>query len=112
MEYFQHLLDVLSRAERSAGERLGPAAGQPTAAAFGFQVEDRVQCSETGRVSYRRTPQNVMALDIDLEAAVNKEELEEYKVWLTPLPSLIYISGALQGAHQKDNMCTCTHVGS
>ncbi|BDA47746.1 Ubiquitin carboxyl-terminal hydrolase 5 [Coccomyxa sp. Obi] len=79
VEYFQHLLDVLSRAERSVGDRLGPAAGLPTVAAFGFQVEDRVQCSETGRVSYRRTPQNVMALDIDPEAATNKEELEEYK---------------------------------
>lgn len=83
MEYFQHLLEVLSRAERSAGQRLGPAAPQPTATAFGFQVEDRVQCSESGRVSYRRTPQNVLALDIDPQAATNKQELEEYKVTLS-----------------------------
>ncbi|EIE18246.1 ubiquitinyl hydrolase [Coccomyxa subellipsoidea C-169] len=79
VEYFQHLLEVLSRAERSTGQRLGPAAPQPTATAFGFQVEDRVQCSESGRVSYRRTPQNVLALDIDPQAAINKQELEDVK---------------------------------
>lgn len=80
VEYFQHLLEVLSRAERAAGQRLGPAGNVQTAAAFSFQVEDRVQCSESGRVSYKGTPQNVLALDIDPQAATNKEELEDYKV--------------------------------
>ena len=92
VEYFQHLLEVLSRAERSAGQRLGPAATKPTAAAFRFQVEDRVQCSESGRVSYRRTPQNVLALDIDPEAATNKDELEEYKVNLRLIVIVVNIN--------------------
>jgi hypothetical protein len=86
------LQDVLRRAERWAGQRLGPAATQPMAAAFGFQVEDRVQCSESGRVSYRRTPQNVLALDIDPEAATNKDELEEYKVNLRLIVIVVNIN--------------------
>jgi hypothetical protein len=80
VEYFQHLLEVMTRAERAAGGRLSSPGEPPTAAAFGFQVEDRVQCSESGRVSYKRTPANVLSLDIDPDAATNKDELDEYKV--------------------------------
>ena len=39
-----------------------------------------MRCAESGRVSYRRTPSNVLALDIDPAAATNSGELEEYQV--------------------------------
>lgn len=79
VEYFQYLLEVMSRAERAAGQRLAPPGALPTAAAFNFRIEDRVQCSESGAVSYKHTPANVLPLYIDLAAATNKEELEVYK---------------------------------
>jgi len=50
-EYFQYLLDLMSRSERVAGQggRLGQASEPPTAASFEFGVETRVQCSQSGR---------------------------------------------------------------
>lgn len=82
VEYFQHLLEVMARSERASGGRLGDNVPDlaPTSAAFQFAVEDRVRCAESGRVSYRRTPSNVLALDIDPAAATNSGELEEYQV--------------------------------
>ena len=55
-EYFGHLLEVMARAERTAGDRLPGAAGAPTAALFKFGIEDRVQCCDTGRVSLPARP--------------------------------------------------------
>jgi ubiquitin carboxyl-terminal hydrolase 5/13 len=79
-EYFQHLLEVMSRSERAAAQRLGAPSAAPTAAAFQFAIEDRIECGESGRVSYTRTPANMLALDIDVHAATNRDELEEYQV--------------------------------
>ena len=80
-EFFQYLLDIMTRAERGAGARLAQAVQQPTASAFEFGIETRVQCSESGRVSYKRdAPTNVLALNIPMEAAANKSEVEEYQV--------------------------------
>lgn len=79
-EYFQHLLEVMSRSERSSMQRLG-AADQPASAdAFKFELEDRIQCLETGRVSYKRSLGNILAIDIPMDAATNKDELEDYQV--------------------------------
>lgn len=49
-EYWGHLLQLLSRAEHAAGERLPGARDAPTARLFTYGTEDRIQCSETGRV--------------------------------------------------------------
>ena len=38
MEYFQHLLEYMSRCERSAAGRLGEPTTPPTADAFRFEV--------------------------------------------------------------------------
>ncbi|KAK9828649.1 hypothetical protein WJX72_001313 [[Myrmecia] bisecta] len=78
-EYFQHLLEFMTRAERAAAQRLGIAEAPPTADAFKFEMEDRIQCGESGRVSYKRSVSTLLGLDIPLEAATNKEELEEFQ---------------------------------
>jgi uncharacterized UBP type Zn finger protein len=50
-EYFGHLLEVVAQAEAAAGGRLPSGdALPPTASLFKFGTEDRIQCSETGRV--------------------------------------------------------------
>ncbi len=48
LEYFQHLLELMTRAERAAGSRLSGgdvAAVGPSAEVFAFQLEDRKQVS-------------------------------------------------------------------
>ena len=47
---------------------------------YRFQTEDRVQCLESQRVSYKRAVTNVLPLDIPLEAATNRAELADYQV--------------------------------
>jgi len=39
-----------------------------------------MQCLESGCVSYKRRMENTVQLDVPVEAAVNKEEVERYKV--------------------------------
>lgn len=80
-EYFQYLLDIMTKAERVSNQRLGSAQGPPTASAFEFGIETRVQCLESGRVSYKRdAPTNLLSLNIPIEAAANQEEVDQYKV--------------------------------
>jgi len=60
VEYFQHLLETMTRAERQAKDRLAgvfvdpaaEAAAGPTAAQFEFEVEERIACVESGAVRY------------------------------------------------------------
>ena len=47
---------------------------------FDLQVEDRIQCTESRCVSYKRSSTNVLGLDIPLQAATNMEELEDFQV--------------------------------
>lgn len=61
-------------------QRLGQPDQPATADAFKFELEDRIRCMETSRVSYKRSLANVLALDIPMEAATNKSELEDYEV--------------------------------
>lgn len=79
-EYFQYLLDVMSRAERTSMQRLGQPDQPATADAFKFELEDRIQCLESGRLSYKRSLTNVLAMDIPVDAATNKDELEDFQV--------------------------------
>jgi uncharacterized UBP type Zn finger protein len=67
-EYLDHLMDVISRAERAAAS--GGGGGSATAsvpALFKFQTEERIQCSESGMV--RRTPQ--LALNAAMHRVVS-----------------------------------------
>ena len=88
VEYFQHLLETMTRAERSAKDRLAVvfggsaeavASGGPTAAQFEFEVEERVQCVESGAVRYVVRKENVMPLEVPVDAATNAAALAEFK---------------------------------
>jgi ubiquitin carboxyl-terminal hydrolase 5/13 len=74
-EYIQHLLELMSRAERTAlGSRLD--AGQPFAGHFEFAVEDRLQEAEgEKRVKYERFQNNMLGLPVRLEDADNIAEV-------------------------------------
>ena len=94
VEYLQHLLERLTRAERAAGgsaRGLGPfvlggrsaAEGEtsssyssrPTADALRFAVEERIACGSTGAARYGTADANVLSLDIPLDAATNAVEV-------------------------------------
>mmetsp|Transcript_62 Transcript_62/g.92 ORF Transcript_62/g.92 Transcript_62/m.92 type:complete len:885 (-) Transcript_62:589-3243(-) len=79
LEYFQYLLEQMTRCEHANSERLGLSSSPPSSSSFLFGFEDRVQCLESGRVSYVRREENALQLDIPLEAATNKAEVEAYK---------------------------------
>jgi len=97
VEYLQHLLERLTRAERAGGEArgLGPfvlgngsesgggrsetsssSSARPTADALRFAVEEKLTCGATGAVRYGTADANVLSLDIPLEAATNAAEVE------------------------------------
>ncbi|KAL3152058.1 hypothetical protein ABBQ32_001169 [Trebouxia sp. C0010 RCD-2024] len=78
-EYFQYLLDVMGRAERTSMQRLGQPDQPATADAFKFELEDRIQCLQSGRLSYKHSLTNVLAMDIPVDAATNKDELEDFQ---------------------------------
>lgn len=86
-DYFEHLLEHLGRAEAQAAGRgsaaaLAAAAGvsaRPASSLFAFETESRVQCVESGAVAYKSDLNNVMGLNIPLEAATNFAEVSGYK---------------------------------
>lgn len=83
-EYFQYLLSIMSKAERISGTRLGQTS-EPSmsATAFEFGIETKVQCVESGRVSYKRdAPTNILSLNIPMDAAANKKQVDQYKASL------------------------------
>lgn len=52
-EYFGHLLSLMEHSERRVGDRLPGVAASLSIALFRFGLEDRIQCSESGRVRPR-----------------------------------------------------------
>ncbi|GMH39787.1 hypothetical protein BSKO_07685 [Bryopsis sp. KO-2023] len=77
-EYFMHVMEVLDKTEEKDVDRLGIRDEPPTSHAFAFQLEERIQCMESNRVQYKREAYKVLMLDIPIEAASNKEEVESY----------------------------------
>ncbi len=78
-EFFGHLLEVMARAERSAGARLPGAADAPSSKLLEFAIETRIECTESHRVTYKPEATTVLSLEIPLEAATNKAEVEQSK---------------------------------
>jgi ubiquitin carboxyl-terminal hydrolase 5/13 len=77
VEYFQHLLDVMTRAERAAGSRVS--VGPPTAAQFTFEIEDKLTCVESGNVRYSTRKDNILSLGIPLDKATNKASVAAFQ---------------------------------
>lgn len=69
-EFFLHLINLIDRNSVNQGNPHD---------AFKFKVEERVQCTESKMVKYSHRPENLLALNIPLEAAINKEEVASYE---------------------------------
>lgn len=83
-EFFQHLLERMARAEHAGKVRLisaddeDPSRYIPVAALFGFEFEDRIEDSQTGKLKYLSRSDNLLSLSIDVNDAVNKKQHEEF----------------------------------
>ncbi|GMF30653.1 unnamed protein product [Phytophthora fragariaefolia] len=88
VDYLQHLLDFMTRAERVAADRLGPllqgdsatSVELPTAGLFKFKLEDRVQCLASNKVKYVPRDDMLIQLQIPLESATNITQVSAYQV--------------------------------
>ncbi|CAM9999636.1 unnamed protein product [Pylaiella littoralis] len=80
-EYMQHLLEFMRRSERSSAARLGGGeGGVQIPGLFQFRLVDRLQCQQSETVKYTSQPaDNLLSLQIPVEAAVNMTEVEAYK---------------------------------
>lgn len=81
-EFFQYLLDKLARAERAGRSRLESDPAEdfvPSAALFGFQIEDCIKCQQSGMVKYVTRPENMLSVPIATEGATNKKQYDAYE---------------------------------
>lgn len=78
-EYFQHLLEVMERSERTTASRLG--GNNPTSSLFEATIEERIQCGESKKVAYKMGKQNVIGIKIPIEAALNGMFLYIYYIY-------------------------------
>mmetsp|Transcript_7420 Transcript_7420/g.21943 ORF Transcript_7420/g.21943 Transcript_7420/m.21943 type:complete len:903 (+) Transcript_7420:355-3063(+) len=81
VEYFQHLMELMTRTERTGGARLGDLpVGTATPDAFRFGLQTRTQdTGSNGAVSYKAGDDNVWPLTVPLEAAVNSADVDSYQ---------------------------------
>mmetsp|Transcript_1729 Transcript_1729/g.5222 ORF Transcript_1729/g.5222 Transcript_1729/m.5222 type:complete len:830 (+) Transcript_1729:24-2513(+) len=82
MDFFQYLMELLTRAERVAGDRLysrGDKAENRSEDLFRFQIEERLEDNQSGNVKYTSRTENVLSLVIPTEAAENIEVVREYE---------------------------------
>lgn len=84
VEYFQYLLDIMTRNERVATGRIGELvanapADLPTASLFKFKFEDRVECLSSHKVKYVPRDDTFLQMHIPLEAATNATQVKEYQ---------------------------------
>lgn len=84
-EYIQHLLTAITRAEKSSGidrtDKFGP-----LAKLFEFELEERVQCKQSGMVKYNTcSGENTLSLPIPAARAVNAKEVDSFVAELDSL---------------------------
>ncbi|XP_077509583.1 ubiquitin specific protease 5 isoform X1 [Amblyomma americanum] len=69
-EFFLHLLELV---ERNCRNELNPAD------CFKFEVEERIQCTESKKVRYTQRTDWLLALPVPLHCATNKQEVDAYE---------------------------------
>ncbi|XP_067144900.1 ubiquitin carboxyl-terminal hydrolase 5 [Centruroides vittatus] len=70
-EFFLHLINILERNNRNQ---------ENPADCFKYQFEERIQCLQSGKVKYTTRTEYLLSLPIPMNAALNKEKLEEYQL--------------------------------
>ena len=68
-EFFCYLLDLLDKEDKK----------HPASRPFTFQVEERIQCSKTKKVAYKKREERVLRLVVPMDSATNKAEVEAFE---------------------------------
>eukprot|EP01117_Protostelium_nocturnum_P009498 TRINITY_DN3388_c0_g1_i1.p1 TRINITY_DN3388_c0_g1~~TRINITY_DN3388_c0_g1_i1.p1 ORF type:complete len:818 (-),score=348.96 TRINITY_DN3388_c0_g1_i1:146-2599(-) len=69
LEFLQYLLTVIEKDEKKRGDN------RDVSKVFRFEVEERLECSQSHRVKYVKRQDNVLSLPIPLEKAKNLKEV-------------------------------------
>lgn len=69
-EFFLHILNLLERNTRNSSN---------PSDSFKFKIEERYQCTSSDKVKYTHRADTLLALNIPMEAAVNREEVTAYE---------------------------------
>lgn len=83
-EFFQYFLEKIAAAESKDPSRLGVPSENgriisPTQALFGFQLEERLEDSQSRKVSYVTRTDNILSLTIDTNWATNRAQFNEFE---------------------------------
>lgn len=73
------MLEKIDTEEKIAGGRIGGESGVPTSAYFTAVKEERIECVESKQVRYNNSTTPVIGLNIPIERAVNKAEVEAFQ---------------------------------
>ena len=80
LEYFDHLMELIVRAEHAGktNKRLGEDCTS-LAALFRYEVESRIQVGDSGKVMYKSNQDSALRLEIPIAAAVNGDAVSAYE---------------------------------
>ncbi|XP_074593148.1 ubiquitin specific protease 5 [Brevipalpus obovatus] len=70
-EFFLHLMNLIERNHQSTSTNPGDC--------LKFQVEERIECNQSHKVSYNFRTDFLLPLQVPLHKAINKEQVEEYE---------------------------------
>ncbi|XP_015787617.1 ubiquitin carboxyl-terminal hydrolase 5 [Tetranychus urticae] len=72
-EYFLHLVNLIERHQTGNGSSLNPLDS------LKFEIEERIECNQSHKVSYTTRSEYILSLQIPLHKALNKEEVAAYE---------------------------------
>lgn len=83
-EFFQYFLEKIAKAEQKGQNRLqgageGDSTLVPTQTLFGFKLEERIEDCQSKKVKYISRAENTLSLAIDVDAATNKTQYDEFE---------------------------------
>lgn len=85
-EFFLFLMDLIERNSKETRFMLGNRPDEKYTSdpskCLEFVIEDRIQCSESKKVKYTHRVESCIPLHVDLDLAINKNEVEHYKKYL------------------------------
>merc|ERR1712228_87191 len=76
VEYFRHFIDFMNRKERVCKLLNADIIGLKNL--FKFAIEERLQCEQSKKVRYSSAEDVILRVDVDLSAAINLKEVQEY----------------------------------
>lgn len=82
-EFFLFLMDLIERNDKDGRffetEKDDFRSSGDPSKCLEFVIEDRIQCSQSGKVTYKHRVESCLSLHVDVELATNKDQVQEFK---------------------------------